>query len=145
MFLTPTLFVNVRFTRPEQDADFYLAGKPRQPNSPNGILAMVRTGPTRPKEKYDQMAVKIQDKWYKVVNDPNIAVKLGHMTEREERRHKKLHFVVFHPMTAAVKNSAIIPGVSHKSSCHLYIVRVLAYFDPKLYLLPPEDNTVCHS
>jgi hypothetical protein len=143
-FLTPTLFVNVRYTRPEPDGDFYLAGKPRQPNAPNRILAMVRTGPTRPKEKYDQMAVKIQHKWYEVVNDPNIAVKLGNMTEREERRHKKLHFVVFHPMIAAVENGAIISGVSHESSCHLYIMRVLAYFGPNLYLLPP-DITGCHS
>jgi hypothetical protein len=110
-FLTPSLFVNVRFTRPEPAGDYYLAGKPQLPYTPNRIMAVVRVSPTRTKDKFDEMAVKIHEKWDEVVNDPTIAVKLGNISEKDATRHRKLHFVVFHPMVAAVEKGIIIAGV----------------------------------
>ncbi|RFU73695.1 hypothetical protein TARUN_8567 [Trichoderma arundinaceum] len=108
-FLTPTLFVNVRFTRPEPSGDFYVGGKAREPNSPNRILAMVRVGPTRPKEKYDELGIAIQNKWNEVVGYPDDPKELGSAEKRQERREKKLHAVVFYPMNAAIENGVIIP------------------------------------
>lgn len=102
----------MRFTQPEPKGDFYVAGKPREPTSPNRIIALVRVGPTRTKEQFDEVAVKIQRKWYEVVDDAAlVAHSLGNLTAKGEKRFKKLHFVVFHAMVAALENGVVIPGV----------------------------------
>lgn len=102
----------MHFTQAGPKGDFYVAGKPREPTSPNRIIALVRVGPTRTKEQFDEVAVKIQRKWDEIVNDAAlVAHSLGNLTTKEEKRFKKLHFVVFHAMVAALENGVVIPGV----------------------------------
>src|ERR1700712_3352195 len=59
-FVTPRLFVNIAFDQPGPVGDVYSGGKSRGQTVPNHIRATVRVGPTRPKEKYDEVATKIQ-------------------------------------------------------------------------------------
>jgi phenylpyruvate tautomerase PptA (4-oxalocrotonate tautomerase family) len=74
-FLTPSLFVNVSFHRlaPDNgDNTYFLAGEPMAHNAagPNRILAQVRTSPKRTKAIFDDLAEKIERKWYEIVNEP---------------------------------------------------------------------------
>ncbi|OCT48813.1 putative cis-3-chloroacrylic acid dehalogenase [Cladophialophora carrionii] len=73
-FLTPSLFVNVSFhlLQPRNEENVYfLAGEPVAHNNagPNRVLAMVRTGPKRTKATWDDLAAKLEERWYDIVND----------------------------------------------------------------------------
>lgn len=81
------------------------------------MRATVRVGPTRGKEKYDEVATKIQSRWNEVVNDATLgAQSFGNLTAKQERQFKKLHGIVFCPMVAALEGGVIIPGV-----CWIYL------------------------
>lgn len=111
-FVTPRLFVNIVFDQPGPKGDIYSGAKSRGQTVPNHIRAIVRVGPTRPKEKYDEVATKIQKRWDEVVNDATLgAQSFGHLTANQQRLFKKLHGIVFCPMVAALENGVIVPGV----------------------------------
>jgi phenylpyruvate tautomerase PptA (4-oxalocrotonate tautomerase family) len=59
-FRTPRLCVNVRFVLAEPQGDFYVAGTPTEPASPNRILASVRIGFDRTKKMFDDLAETIE-------------------------------------------------------------------------------------
>jgi hypothetical protein len=78
---------------------------------------MVRTGPNRTKAVFDGVATKIEEAWYDVVNEglevaANGSGGAGKGPGHPEVRKRKLHFVVFHPMIAAMENGTVIPDVS---------------------------------
>ncbi|RVX67037.1 hypothetical protein B0A52_09251 [Exophiala mesophila] len=110
-FLTPSLYVNVVFqylAPTSTSTTYFLAGEPtaHHPAGPNRIFAMVRVSPQRTKADFDALALKIEDKWYEVVNETD-----GSGDTVEARASKKMHFVVFHPMIAARENGVTIPDV----------------------------------
>lgn len=110
--MTPRLFVNIAFDQPGPIGAVYSGGTSRGPTLPNFIRATVRVGPTRPKEKYDEVATKIQSRWDEVVNDTMLGAKsFDNLTAKQERQFKKLHGIVFCPMVAALENGVIVPGV----------------------------------
>lgn len=110
--MTPRLFVNIAFDQPGPIGDIYSGGKSRGQTVPNHIRATVRIGPTRPKEKYDEVATKIQNRWDEVVNDTALGAQLfGHLPAEQARRFKKLHGIVFCPMVAALEGGVVVPGV----------------------------------
>ncbi|KAJ9296426.1 hypothetical protein DTO271G3_5124 [Paecilomyces variotii] len=109
-FRTPSLFVNIRFVAPEPAGDYFVAGKPTQPTSPNRIVAMVRTGgPGRSKEIFDQVARKIEGVWEDVVVKTD-----GKRDGGGEGR--KSHFIVFTMILAAVENGVVIPGAGEEGT-----------------------------
>jgi hypothetical protein len=111
-FVTPRLFVNIVFDQPGPIGDVYVGGTSRGQIVPNYIRATVRVSPTRPKEKYDEVATKIQNRWYEVVNDATLGThSLGNLTAKEERQFKKLHSIVFCPMVTALESGIVVPGV----------------------------------
>jgi len=117
-FVTPRLFVNVVFEQPGPKGDIYAGGKSRGQTVPNHIRATVRVGPTRPKQTYDEMALKIHIRWDEVVNDATLgAQSFGNLTADQQRLFKKLQGIVFCPMVAALEGGVIIPGV-----CQMYSV-----------------------
>ncbi|GAD95220.1 hypothetical protein NECHADRAFT_102460 [Paecilomyces variotii No. 5] len=118
-FHTPSLFVNVRFTAPEPVGDYFVAGKPMQPTSPNRVIATVRTGGGRTKEAFDEVAKKIQGFWDDVVVNADGA------KGNDVRRHRKLHFIVFTGMLAVVENGVVIPGAGEEGS---WLKNNMAYF-----------------
>ncbi|KAJ9212754.1 hypothetical protein DTO166G4_5566 [Paecilomyces variotii] len=114
-FRTPSLFVNLRFVAPEPAGDYFVAGKPTQPTSPNRIVAMVRTGgPGRSKEIFDEVARKIEGIWEDVVVN----------TDGGEKG-RKLHFIVFTTILAAVENGVVIPGAGEEGT---WLKSNMAYF-----------------
>lgn len=131
-FLTPSLFVNVAFFPTEPVGDFFLAGKPVSLASPNRIMGLVRTGPKRTKERFDAFGQRLQEKWYEVVNGPTteedgaaasngVSGGGGHQQQSlEERKAKKLHFVAFTPIIAAIENGVTIPSVSFLSPWSIF-------------------------
>jgi hypothetical protein len=106
------MFVNVAFTQPPPLGGLYSGGKPRGTTVPNNIRALVRTGPSRSKAMFDQVAVKISDRWDEIVNDASLGARsLDHLTEKQQKGLKKLHAVVFSSFEAAMENEMIIPSV----------------------------------
>jgi hypothetical protein len=78
---------------------------------------MVRTSPQRTKAIFEGVAQKIEEAWYDVVNEGleevvNGSTGTGKGPGHPEVRKRKLHFVVFHPMIAAMENGVKIPDVS---------------------------------
>lgn len=66
---------------------------------------MVRVGgPGRSKETFDELARKIEGVWDDVVVKENGGV--------DEQEVKKLYFVAFTPILAALERGVVIPGVS---------------------------------
>ncbi|RDW81411.1 uncharacterized protein DSM5745_04968 [Aspergillus mulundensis] len=63
-FATPSLFVNVRFTDSGDHVN-YVGGK--ECTSMNRVLAYVRSGGSRSKADFDDMALKIQAAWDEIV------------------------------------------------------------------------------
>jgi len=126
-FLTPSLYVNVRFTRPEPTGDFYLAGKAKDITSPNRILAEVRVSPSRTKEMFDELALKIQDVWYDAVNNAgdHKGRSNGHVDSIAEKKAKKLHFVVFAPIVTALENGVNLPSAGKEGT---WLKDNMAYF-----------------
>lgn len=61
---------------------------------------------------FDEMGVRIREKWDEIVQRPYGELDISNSAVREERERKNLHFIVFKPMTAAVENGVVIPGVS---------------------------------
>ncbi|KIW65151.1 hypothetical protein, variant [Phialophora macrospora] len=119
-FLTPSLFVNVSFhlLQPRNEENtYFLAGEPVAHNNagPNRVLAMVRTSPNRTKAIWDDLAGKLEEKWYEVVDGekPN-----GHQNgdANGDTAAKKLHFITFYPMLAARENGVTIPDAGSESS-----------------------------
>lgn len=111
-FVTPRLFVNVTFDQPGPIGDIYAGGKSRGQTVPNNIRALIRVGPSRPKEKYDQLALEIQRRWYEVVNDGTLgAQSLGNLSTEQETRAKQLHGIVFCPFVSAVEQGLVVPAV----------------------------------
>ena len=114
-FLTPSLYVNVSYIPSEPQGDFFLAGKPMLPASPNRITASVRMSPSRTKEMFDEVALKVEAIWYDIVNrqdKSNGAVNGSHGATKEEAKAKKLHGVVFQGIIAAAENGILLPSVS---------------------------------
>jgi len=74
-FLTPALFAMVRFTRPEATGNFYVSSEARQPSSRNRIIGTVRIGSLHPKDSFDQMALRIQEKWDEMEGTPISLIK----------------------------------------------------------------------
>ncbi|KAL1875573.1 hypothetical protein Plec18167_005509 [Paecilomyces lecythidis] len=118
-FHTPSLFVNVRFTSPEPVGDYFVAGKPMQPTSPNRIIATVRTGGSRTKEVFDEVGRQIGRFW------DDIVVNADGAKGNDVRKARKLHFTVFAPMLAAVENGVVIPGAGEEGS---WLKNNMAYF-----------------
>jgi len=121
-FLTPSLFVNVSFHRlaPDNgDNTYFLAGEVVAPNAagPNRILAQVRTSPKRTKAIFDDLAEKIEMKWYEIVNEPS-GESNGHQNgdAKAEQAAKKMHLITFYPMLAARENGVTIPDAGSESS-----------------------------
>jgi hypothetical protein len=112
-FVTPRLFVNVTFDRPGPRGDIYAGAKSRGQTIPNHIHATVRVGPSRTKEKYDEVATKINKRWDEVINDAALGAQAldKNFTVNQERRIKRLQAIVFTPMVAAMEGGVIIPGV----------------------------------
>lgn len=114
LFSTPSLFVNVRFTNaaggpsaaigkletaPADDATSFAGGKESRTNI---IAAHVRHGPSRPREKYDELCRLVKDAWDQVVVDPQ------GKTEAEENR---LHTIfVLGDIVAGWERGFSIPG-----------------------------------
>jgi hypothetical protein len=120
--------VNVRFAQPEPAGDLYAAAKHRGNKSPNHILATVRAGPTRTKEAFDEIAVKINNRWNEVVDDAALgAYSLGHLPAKQERQVKRLKVIAFRPMLAALENGVIIPGVCYLCFCNSLLATVLSW------------------
>ncbi|KIW82403.1 hypothetical protein Z517_05430 [Fonsecaea pedrosoi CBS 271.37] len=120
-YLTPSLFVNVHFVAGEPAGDFFVAGKPynRGVSSPNRIFATVRTGPKRTKERFDAFALRLQSAWYDVVNNGTATAGVnGHGGEitKEEKLARKLHFIAFQPVIAALENGVLIPSADNEGT-----------------------------
>ena len=122
-FKTPSLFVNVKFHAEDASEDeYFMAGQVRN-NATNRIMAMVRTSEQRTKKDFDALAEKVESAWYDVVigelqkegkeEGKETWKRAGENEQTEtDRNAKKLLFVVFHPMIAALENGVVIPGVS---------------------------------
>ncbi|KIV95498.1 hypothetical protein PV10_03147 [Exophiala mesophila] len=129
-FLTPSLYVNVVFqylAPTSTSTTYFLAGKPtaHHPAGPNRIFAMVRVSPQRTKADFDALALKIENKWYEVVNETD-----GSGDTAEARASKKMHFVVFHPMIAARENGVTIPDAGNEAS---WLKDNMPYFKSQAY------------
>jgi len=146
-FLTPSLFVNVSFHRlaankgKDDENTYFLAGEQVAHNAagPNRILAMVRQGPNRTKAHFDDLAAKIEDKWYEVVNAQGTDGKLnGHVNgdAKAEKAAKKLHIVVFYPMIAARENGVTIPDAGNEGT---WLSDNMPYFKTQAYKHDDED------
>jgi hypothetical protein len=106
------MFVNVAFTQPPPLGGLYSGGKSRGTTVPNNIRALIRTGPSRTKAMFDQVAVKISAKWDEIVDDASLGAQpFDHLPEKQQRGLKKLHAVVFSSFEAAMENEMIIPSV----------------------------------
>ena len=153
-FLTPSLYVNVQFhsTASSKD-DYYVAGGSIPP--PNRIFATVRTGPSRSKDTFDYVATQLENIWYDVVNGDEISdpvvvnagkgiFKGGVMTgvveginsevkapvkrakgTAEEKRRKKMHFVVFQGMITGRENGVHIPSADNEKT---WVIDNMEYF-----------------
>ncbi|KAJ6014481.1 hypothetical protein N7540_009072 [Penicillium herquei] len=111
-FTTPTQFVNIQFKSPEPVGDYYVGGKSQQLVSPNRLIATVRVGPSRTKSMFDDVGIKIRQKWDEIVERPYGELDMKNPAMKEERERKNLRFIVFKPMTAAIENGVVVPGVS---------------------------------
>jgi len=123
-FTTPSLFVNVQYHAVDASAGIYfVGGKPRLASA-NRIIAMVRTSEKRTKEHFDQLATKVEEAWYEVVNGNRKGEKgeatTNGETNREqsesERVAKELRFVVFYPMITAREVGIVIPGAGQEGN-----------------------------
>ncbi|KIW31639.1 uncharacterized protein PV07_03257 [Cladophialophora immunda] len=123
-FLTPSLFVNVHYIPGEPASDFFLAGKPYNGGltSPNRIMATVRVGPKRTKERFDAFALRLQDAWYEVVNGPkeegeaNGSVNGHGEISKEERLARKLHLCGFRPVIGGLENGVLLPSPDNEGT-----------------------------
>jgi hypothetical protein len=127
IFVTPSIFVNVKFTPStalENEGDYFLAGKPVTPRSPNRIIGLVRTGSGRTQEMFDDLSAKIEKAWYDVVNSENVddsnnAGALNGSKLSGDKKAKKLHWVSFIPIMGVRENGVKIPDVRLKYSALL--------------------------
>lgn len=142
-FLTPSLFVNVSFTHllPDNGTNtYFLAGELVAHNNagPNRILAQVRTSPKRTKAIFDDLAGRIEGKWYEVVNGgegkSNGSVTNG--DAKADKAAKKMHFITFYPMLAARENGVTIPDAGNESS---WLRDNMPYFKSQAYEHDDED------
>ncbi|KAE9376498.1 hypothetical protein N431DRAFT_479742 [Stipitochalara longipes BDJ] len=137
-FVTPRLFVNIAFDQPGPIGAIYSGGKSRGQTLPNYIRATVRVGPSRPKEKYDEMATKILSRWDEVVNDATLgAHSFDKLTAKEENNVKKLQAIVFCPMVAALENGVIVPGAGDEGT---WLKDNMAYFQEQVDV--HDDNDI---
>jgi len=126
-FKTPSLFVNVKFHAEDASEDeYFMAGQVRN-NATNRIMAMVRTSEQRTKKDFDALAEKVESAWYDVVigelqkegkeEGKETWKRAGENEQTEtDRNAKKLLFVVFHPMIAALENGVVIPGAGEEGN-----------------------------
>jgi len=63
MFAVPSFLMNIQF-HDASTHNTYVAGKRKLSNR---IKANVRVGPSRPREVFDELAMKLEDAWYEVV------------------------------------------------------------------------------
>jgi len=131
-FLTPSLFVNVVYSRNEPGSDFFLAGKPVGETSLNRIIGTVRVGPKRTKERWDKFALRVQEAWYEVVNGPKEAGSAngangvnGHEISKEEKKARKLHIIGFVPVIAGLENGVILPSPDNEAT---WLIDNMDYF-----------------
>lgn len=132
IFVTPSIFVNVKFTPStalENEGDYFLAGEPVTPRSPNRIIGLVRTGPSRTKEMFDDLSANIEEAWYDVVNNEssddgkNNSALNGYKLS-VDRNAKKLHWISLIPIMGVRENGVKIPEVRLKYStlyCFLFL------------------------
>jgi phenylpyruvate tautomerase PptA (4-oxalocrotonate tautomerase family) len=118
-FLTPSIFVHVKFhANDASDNTYFLAGKPRT-TSVNRIIAMVRTSEGRTKKHWDELAARIENAWYNAVSGEVISEGKDEGKRKEEvndadskKQAKKLVIVAFYSMVGARENGHTIPTVS---------------------------------
>lgn len=105
--------MNIVFDKPASVGGIYAAGKFRGQVIPNHIRATVRVAPSRTKEMFDEVAVKIQRYWDAVVNNAALGATLsfGNLSEQQEKQLKRLRGIVFVPMVAALEGGIAAPGV----------------------------------
>ncbi|KAJ5732519.1 hypothetical protein N7493_004000 [Penicillium malachiteum] len=115
-FTTPTQFVNIQFKAPEPVGDYYVGGKSQQLVSPNRLIASVRVGPSRTKSMFDEVGIKIRQKWDEIVERPYGMLDMKNPAVKEERERKNLRFIVFKPMTAAIENGVVVPGAGEEGT-----------------------------
>lgn len=111
-FETPKFYVYVRFSELATGGDLYVAGNHRGNKVPNHIRATVRLG-ERTKETFDQVAMKINQKWDEVIADQALgAHALSHLPPKEKKLVQKLKIVAFLPLVAVLENGVAMPRVS---------------------------------
>ncbi|KAJ9615408.1 hypothetical protein H2200_001483 [Cladophialophora chaetospira] len=139
-FLTPSLFVNVSFhhLQPrDQENVYFLAGEPVAHNSagPNRILAQVRTSPKRTKAIWDDVAKRLEDKWYEIVNDEGMNGQQNG-DAKADKAAKKMHVITFYPMLAARENGVTIPDAGSEAS---WLQDNLSFFKSQAYEHDDQD------
>lgn len=119
-FLTPSLFVNVSFHHlapRDNENTYFLAGEPVAHNNagPNRVLAMVRTSAKRTKAIWDDLAEKLEARWYQIVNEEKQNGS-SYSDAKADKAAKKMHLITFYPMVAARENGVTIPDAGSESS-----------------------------
>ncbi|KAL4778643.1 hypothetical protein BJX76DRAFT_128293 [Aspergillus varians] len=92
-FVTPGLFVNVRFVDVSAEHN-YIAGKER---AINRILAYVRTGGSRTTANFDDLAQQVQDAWDRI------------MVPRASTERQLNRVFVMGAITTGVENGFLLP------------------------------------
>ncbi|KAH8812336.1 hypothetical protein F5884DRAFT_750645 [Xylogone sp. PMI_703] len=129
-FHTPSLYVNIRFVPAEQTGDFFIAGKPTVPTSPNRIMALVRVGSDRTKQMFDDLALKIMASWNEIVEyDDSIHV------ETLQDKERKLHLVGFQGVITGVENGVLLPGTGEEKT---WLATNMAYFKERAEVCKDE-------
>lgn len=117
-FLTPSLFVHVKFTTHDASRNtYFLAGKPLTAST-NRIIGMVRTSEKRTKKHFDDLAAQIEEAWYDVVSGKKIEEGKNEGKRKDEvddsegtRQAKKLIVVAFYSMVNIRENGHVVPSV----------------------------------
>ncbi|KAL2866209.1 uncharacterized protein BJX67DRAFT_355976 [Aspergillus lucknowensis] len=93
-FVTPSLFVNIRFLDTSAEHN-YIGGKPR---ATNRIVAYVRSGGPRTSEDFEDLALQVQGAWDRIV------VRAERCKETELNR-----VFVMGAIAAGVENGVLLP------------------------------------
>ncbi|KAH8806042.1 hypothetical protein F5884DRAFT_902973 [Xylogone sp. PMI_703] len=120
MFHTPSMFVNIRFIATEPQGDFYVAGTPTEPASPNRILALVRMGADRTKKMFDDLSEEIEKEWNKIVKYDSTL----HPATTEDKA-KKLHIISWTAVIGARENGVLLPGTGEEKT---WLKSYMSYF-----------------
>ncbi|TVY85169.1 hypothetical protein LSUE1_G002347 [Lachnellula suecica] len=136
-FVTPRQFVNVAFEQPAPIGAIYSGAKLRGQTKPNFIRASIRVGPSRPKEKYDEVGLKIQKRWDEVVNDAALgAYSFDKLPAKEAAQVKKLKGIVFFPFVAALEDGLVVPGPADEAT---WLKDNMVYFQEQVDVHDNDD------